>query len=118
MYSSVGTVVFEALLIAENFSDFAAIIAQFAGDMSNFGLFSINEMESQVIFNFPIRTNPLLLITLNEALDPNDSIEDYSFTMNYIAVTGVAMEGSVNIILHEIGKLYMMHTVRSYNLIH
>ena len=106
VYSSVGTVVFEALLIAEDISDLVLIIAIFAGDMTSFDPFSINGMETEVRFDGPIRTNPLLTITLNEALDPNDSIVDYSFTINYISLTVGIMRGSVNIILHEIGKSY------------
>ena len=106
VYSSVGTVVFEALLIAEDISDFVLIMANFAGDMTSFDPFSINEMETEVRFDGPIRTNLLLTITLNEALDLNDSIVDYSFTINYSALAVDLFTGSVNIILHEIGKSY------------
>ena len=106
VYSSVGTVVFEALLIAEDISDFIVIIANFTGDMTSCDPFSINGMETEVTFDGPIRTNPLLTITLNEALDLNDSIVDYSFTIDYSALAVDLFTGSVNIILHEIGKSY------------
>ena len=45
VYSPVGTVVFEALLIAENsINDFVLVIANFAGAETEFGPYSINGM--------------------------------------------------------------------------
>ena len=109
VYSSVGTVVFEALLVTENINDFVIITANFSGDINDFGPFSINGMETQVTFDHPITANPLLLITLNETLNMNDSIAEYRFTINYRAVIVEKYMGSVNVVLHEIGKLNHMH---------
>ena len=103
VYSPVGTVVFEALLVTENINNFIVIIANFSGDMNNYGPFSINGMETQVTFDGTITMNPLLLITLDETLDMNDSIVEYRFTINYEALIFSVHTGSVNVVLHEIG---------------
>ena len=96
VYSTVGTVVFDALLIVENFDALVVITVSSSG----FPLYSINEADTQVVFELP-RTNPLLTITLSEVLNLDDENVDYNFTIHYDAVIDT---GSVNVILHEIGK--------------
>ena len=111
VYSPVGTVVFEALFVAENINELVTILVRFAGNLSELALFSINEtgMDS-VTFNSPIETNPLLTITLDEALDPNDDQVVYTFTLDYATLaSGVPLRTKSSfghVILHEIGKLY------------
>ena len=102
VHSSVGMVVFEALLIVENITDFVIIEVNFSGAP----LYSINEADTLAIFGFFPTTNPLLTITLTENLNSDDENVDYYFTMHYSAdtTTGVEYANSVNVILHEIGK--------------
>ena len=68
VHSSVGMVVFEALLIVENITDFVIIEVNFSGAP----LYSINEADTLAIFGFFPTTNPLLTITLNEILNSDD----------------------------------------------
>ena len=105
VYSPIGTVVFEALLVAENISDFLTIIFNFAGAAAEFGPYSINEMDTQVTFDISIEINPLLTIRLDEALNPQDGDVIYEFTIDYIAAGAQVKSDSVNVILHEVGKL-------------
>ena len=93
VYSPVGTVVFDALLIVENITAFMRITV------------SISGTDSQITFDMP-RANPLLTITLSEVLNSDDENVDHVFIIHYNAVTftGVEYANSVNVILHEIGK--------------
>ena len=104
VYSPVGTVVFEALLIAENINNFFTISVTFDGDESQYGPFSINGA-SQVRFDIPISTNPLLMITLDEHLNSTDQQLDYEFLLRYFALHEEEVVNTVNVILHEVGKL-------------
>ena len=99
--SSVGTVVFDALLVVENLTEFVIITVNLFGAP----FYSINDADAEVTFDLPI-TNPLLTITLTEILNSDDENVDYTFTMHYSAVTdnGVEYANSINVILHEIGK--------------
>ena len=113
MYSPVGTVVFEALLIAENISAFATLGVNFAGSPVDYGPYSINGLDGDSL----IRTNPLLTISLNETLDVNDDKVTYNFVLQYVAVTlssATIHNDLVNIILHEIGKQLYMCCIASY----
>ena len=112
MHSSVGMVVFEALLIVENITDFVIIEVNFSGAP----LYSINEADTLAIFGFFPATNPLLTITLTEILNSDDENVDYYFTMHYSAdtITGVEYTNSVNVILHEIGKSTIVVTARKF----
>ena len=106
VYSPNETVVFGALLIAENITKFSTIRVNFAGAATEFGPFSINGMDTEIQFPPPITTNPLLTIRLNETLHLNDDQVDYEFTLNYFAAgVMIIKSGSVNVILHEIGML-------------
>ena len=102
VYSSVGTVVFEALLItAENVSNQLIIRTIFPGDTDNFG------------FNFD-HSARLIAITLKKALDPNDSIMEYRFAINYSTlIDDKEYTDLVNVILHEIGKSHA-YTCNNY----
>jgi len=105
VYSPVGTVVFEALLVAENINDLLTIAVNFAGAPTEFGPYSINEMDTEVTFDVPIISNPLLTIRLDETLDPNDDQVEYTFTIDYVAAGFTRIRSqSVDVILHEIGK--------------
>ena len=97
MYSPIGTVVFQALLFVENINDFATLGVNFAGNPDDYGPYSINS-DSQ------IQTNPLITITLDEALDLNDDKVDYNFAIQYVAITPTILIHSVNVIIHENGK--------------
>ena len=107
VYSPIGTVAFYALLVAENINNFIEISINFIGDQSQTGPYSINGRSVPIVFNFPISTNPLLTICLNETLNSTDEQEDYNFTMVYLGRPlegALAVSGSANIILHEISK--------------
>ena len=105
VYSPVGTVVFEALLVAENINDLLTIAVNFAGASTEFGPYSINEMDTEDTFDVPITSNPLLTIRLDETLDPNDDQVEYTFTIDYVAAGFTRIRSqSVDVILHEIGK--------------
>ena len=97
MYSPVGTVVFDALLIVENINDFATLEVNFDGNSVDYGPYSINS-DSQ------IQGNPLITISLDEALNLNDDKVDYNFAIEYVAFTPTLLIRLVNIIIHEIGK--------------
>jgi len=111
VYSPVGTVVFEAILIAENPGDLS-ILVRFAGSISEFGPYSINGESttfSTILFGNPQMTTTLI-ITLDTELDPNDGQVAYEFAINYVAqgiVSGMPVnkDAEVNVVLHEIGKL-------------
>ena len=108
VYSPIGTVVFYALLVAENINNFIDISVNFTGNQSQIGPYSINGMSGPAIFMLPISANPLLTISLNETLKSTDEQEDYNFTMQYsgIQLEGtIIVSGSASIILHEISKL-------------
>ena len=103
--SPIGTVVFEVLLIIENIIDFNfTIVANLTGQGSS--PYSINGMDVVVVLHPPFRTNPLLMIALDEALDPNDDQVDYLFRIDYFAFSSVVKTGMMNVTLHEIGKIY------------
>ena len=104
MYSPIGTVVFEALIIVENINDLLLVmIVNFEGSRQELMSFSLNGMGDSVTFDV-IATNILLTITLNETLSPNDMNVDYNFTLQYVAAgLDVFQSGSVNILLYETG---------------
>ena len=118
VYSPVGTVVFEALLVAEiDISNFVLIIVRFDGAQTDFGPYSINGMDTEVQFTPLITTAPLLTIRLDEALDPNDDEVDYTFRLNYFGAAVAATSGAVDVIIHEISKLlysYMFNMYKYY----
>ena len=109
--SSVGTIVFYALLVVENLTEFVLITVNFSGAP----FYSINDAGTEVMFDLPI-TNPLLTIALTEILNSDDENVDYYFTMHYSAVTdnGVEYANSVNVILHEIGKSMNIAIARKF----
>ena len=105
VYSPIGTVVFEALLIAENINNFFTISVTFSGDdETQYSPYSINGM-NQVRLDFPISTNPLLTIGLDERLNSTDQQLDYEFLLGYLALHVGEVEDTVSVILHEFGKL-------------
>ena len=104
VYSSVGTVVFEALLVAENINADFFIRVNFNGAATEFGRYSING-STDITITSTQSTDPLLSIRLVETLDPNDDQVDYTFTLAYIAAGAGVKSDSVNVIIHEIGKL-------------
>ena len=105
VYSPVGTVVFEALLVAENINADFFIRVDFNGAAIAFAPYSINGMDDSLIITSTRSTDPLLTIRLNETLDPNDDQTDYTFTLAYIAAGAGVKFDSANVIIHEIGKL-------------
>ena len=110
VYSPVGAVVFEVLLIVEDISNFedGTIIVNFAGTVSNYEPYAINGMEREVIFDSPTE-NPLITITLRTALHPNDSEVIYPFRIDYVAFgTDDTNTGMITVTLHEIGKLSLV----------
>ena len=111
MYSPNQTIVFKALLIAENINDFATIIVRFDGAVTEFGPYSINGMDTQIQLDFPT-TNPLLTIRLNETLDPNDDQVNYEFRLTYFAAGVSTKSGLAMVILHEFGMLHGIRVCR------
>ena len=109
VYSPTGTVVFEALLFAENPSSLVTMGAAFVETEADYGPFSINGMDVSAVI-FSIRSNNLLTIRIDDdrALDPNDNKAVYEFTIRAFGVTPQlgTTEIQVNIILHEIGKFF------------
>ena len=106
VYSPNGTVVFEALIFAENSSSLVTMGAAFGGTEAYYGPYSINGMDvtAEVL---PIGSNNLLTIRIDGdgALDPNDNETVYEFTISAFADTPYT-ELLVNTILHEIGKCF------------
>ena len=100
VYSPVGTVVFQALLIAEDINSFFTISVRFDGNPSQYSPYSINGTDR---FDFPISMNPLLTITLDETLNSTDEQVDYEFTLRYLGIHSERVEDAVIVILHEIG---------------
>ena len=102
----VGTAVFDALIIIEDLPNTITVVVNLVG--SNANSFAINGMNRQLTF-LPVDTleTPLLTITLNETLDANDENTDYNFMITYFATsaTFTHYEDSINVTLHEIGKL-------------
>ena len=90
--SPVGSTVFEALVITENPGDIAVV--------------DIFHERLPVQFSFTL-SNMMSTITLNTALDPNDEVVLYKFTLTSIVVisSGGTLNQVVNVILYEIGKL-------------
>ena len=111
VYSPNGTVVFEALIFAENPNNIRIMSAAFRGSEVNHGPYSINGMDGSTEVN-PIRSNNLLTIRMNETLDPNDNEAVYEFILTAVAFNFqfVATELQVRVILNEIGKLFAMVT--------
>jgi len=112
VYSLLGTVAFQAILIAENPGNLSILTVNFDGALSEYGPYTINDAPNDlsiVIFLQPssIEMSTLLTITLDEPLDPNnDQGNRYEFQLTYFAATNfTSMTGEVNIILHEFGKL-------------
>ena len=105
VHSPVGTVVFDALLVVEDFNDIIIITVTHSGAP----LYSITQTEFE-----SIRTDPVLTITLSEVLNSDDESVDYNFTIHYDAHTfsGENHVNSVNVILHEIGKSMTVATAR------
>ena len=107
VYSPAGTVVFEALIFAENPNSLVTMGAAFSGTEADYGPYSINGMDVTAEV-FPIRSSNLLTIRIDDdgALDPNDDEAIYEFVINAFAVTPQlgTTELQVNVILHEIGK--------------
>ena len=116
VYSPVGTAVLDALLIVEDLPDTVAVVVNLVGDDAD--SFVINGMNGELMNGeltfLPVDTleYPLLSITLDETLDPNDENTDYNFMITYSATTTASTryEGSINILLHEIGKLDIICT--------
>ena len=110
MYSPAGTVVFEALIFAENASSLVTMRAAFSGTEADYGPYSINGMDTTAEV-LPIRSNNLLTIRIDDdgALDPNDNKTVYEFTINVSAVTphNGTTKLPVNIILYEIGMFLL-----------
>ena len=102
VFSPVGTVLFEVLLLVDN-DNIITIQAHLVGNPDSVDPF--NCTKSQIL------RNALVTVTLGEALDPNDDSLDHNFNIHYEASTSaikgtrVMYNGSVSVILHEIGKL-------------
>ena len=112
VYSPVGAVVFEVLLIVEDISNFESgtIIVDLAGLASEYEPYAINGMERQVIFDSPTE-NPLITISLRTALNPNDTQVIYLFRIDYVAFgTDDTISNMITVTLHEIGKLSLVIT--------
>ena len=109
VYSPVGTVVFEALIFAENYINLVIMVATFSGSEPNYGRFSINGMNlsTEIV---PVRSSNLLTIGIAESLDPEDNKVIYEFTIASFAVSSEigSSESQTRVILHEIGKLLAM----------
>jgi len=108
VYSPIGKVVFEALIIVENINRFTIINVAFMGSDSNgheYGPYSLNGMDDFISFD-PPTTNPLLTITLDENLNSTDQDVKHDFMLNFFAI-GVdnIVSESVNVTLHEVGRL-------------
>ena len=106
VYSPVGTVVFEALIVAENASSLVMLGAGFNGSEPNFGHFSINGMDF-VAEILPIRSSNLLTIRIAESLDPqhNESVYEFSIFASAVNFEFNIKESQAEVTLYEIGKL-------------
>ena len=106
VYSPVGAVVFEALLITENLNELATLTANFHGHPEAYGPYSLNGMDATVIIDLPFPSILLLLIALDESLQDDDDEITYDFSIDVVAFALTSFrEISANVILHEISKL-------------
>ena len=102
VFSPVGKVLFEALLLVDNLN-IIAVQVNLVDNPDSVDPF--NGSRSQIL------RNVLVTVTLDEVLDPNDDSIDHNFNIEYKASTStikgtrVVYNGSVSVILHEIGKL-------------
>ena len=108
MFTPVGTVLFEALLLLENRNIITIevyLLTSYPDSVEPFHV-SLSQMSR----------NLLVTVTLDEVLNLNDDSIDYNFYIVYIAATHTPSiegtpvgyrysNGSVSVILHEIGKL-------------
>ena len=113
MYSPVGTVVFEGLVLVENPDDVFIVLVDFqtsVGDIQNFEPFSINGMDNNGVFS-SITGDELLSITTDQVLDHIDTDVYYHFQLSVLStgVRTIVVEASV--LLYEIGKLKCLSLV-------
>ena len=108
VYSPVGTVVFEALILVENPDDVSIVLVDFQAGylstISDFEPFSINRMGNTGEF-YLIFGNVVVTVTTDQILVPYDTRLIYQFQLSCIAVGTRAIEDIANIILYEIGEL-------------
>ena len=100
---------FEALIIAENPSSLTRMEVAFRGSETNYGPYSINGMGFTAVV-LSVESNNLLIIRMEETLDPNDNEAVYEFmitTVAFISTPQIGLvESQVRVILNEISKLF------------
>ena len=107
VYTPIETVVFEALIIAEDANDLVLMGVNFGGSEADYGPFSINGMDVSLTLQFPFSTNTLLTIATDQRLYPDDNEAVYEFSINVFAIDlgSARSESQVDVILHEFGKI-------------
>ena len=106
VYSPIGTVVFEILILFENPEDVLIVFVDFWGTIGEFRPYSINEMGQYSTFCDNFTDGIITNVTLRQELDPGDENDIYQFEIYFLAL-GVDylyfIDHLVNVILHEIG---------------
>ena len=108
MYSPIGTVVFEILLLLENPHDVLLVLLDFQGTVGGFRPYSINEMGLSGYFHNNFTDNILTNVSLNQELDPINGNDIYQFEISLLAFGNDYDFYSLplaNFILYRKGKL-------------
>jgi len=109
VYSPIGTVVFEALVLLEYPEDVLIVLVDFQGTVGGgFRPYSISGMGQHGTFNGDFTDDILINVTLEQELDPNDRRDIYQFHLSLLAVSvdyAYIISHLSNVILYEIGKL-------------
>ena len=106
VYSPIGTVVFEVLLLVENPNNMLLLLVDLVGMIVN--IFSFNGMGNFVeFFGTSISENITLAITLDETLNPDDRNVTYQFSLSTIALdrNGSAVVSEATVLLYQWGKI-------------
>ena len=111
IYSSTGTVVFEALFILNpnvtvEFLSFDIITTdEFVGETTNNGDFLINGITPPLVIQAPYQSVYFLAITVDNVLDTNDTTDVTFDLFAFVRTsTGIVAMPTSNVTLHKIGK--------------
>jgi len=109
VYSPIGTVVFEALLLVEMTDERGIVLVDFqdsagTGGVGDIEPFSINGMGNSDVIS-PVTGDVLITITTDELLNHTDTNVIYRFQVVSLASIGSTTESeAADVILYEIGE--------------
>ena len=119
IYSSTGTVVFEALFIINpiftvRYLSFDIISDEYVGEITSYGDILINGIAPPLAIRAPYQSVYFLAITVDNILDNNDTTDVIFDLFAFVRTsTGIVAMPTSNVILHKIGKCYYV----SFNII-